>query len=108
MDAFQSKPTPVNVLLDYLHNLFGKQNQNKTAIFNPGDMVEVLDKQTQMRLWFPAAIVRVNPDGTYDVISEDGSTELKVRENRIRKPVETPEVVSSAKSPRQDPASLRQ
>ena len=86
MDAFQSKPTPVNVLLEYLHNLFGKQN--KSALFNVGDMVEVRDKQTQMRLWFPGSIQRINTDGTYDVISEDGSTELRVRETRIRKPME--------------------
>ena len=44
--AFQSKPTPVNVLLEYLHNLFGQQN--KAALFNVGDMVELRDKQTQM------------------------------------------------------------
>mmetsp|Transcript_22296 Transcript_22296/g.51519 ORF Transcript_22296/g.51519 Transcript_22296/m.51519 type:complete len:417 (-) Transcript_22296:197-1447(-) len=106
MDAFQSKPTPVNVLLEYLHNLFGKQNKN--ALFNVGDMVEVRDKQTQMRLWFPGSIQRVNTDGTYDVISEDGSTELRVRETRIRKPMEAPEVVSSDKSPVQDHASLQQ
>ena len=56
MDSFQSKPTPVPVLLEFLHKLFGKQN--KDAVFQYGDIVEV--KDTDMDLYFPASVKAVH------------------------------------------------
>ena len=58
MDSFQSKPTPVPVLLEFLHKLFGKQN--KDAVFQYGDIVEV--KDTDMDLYFPASVKAVHKD----------------------------------------------
>ena len=55
MDNFHAKPTPVPVLLEYLHKLFGKQN--KDAEFQYGDIVEV--KDTELQLYFPASVTAV-------------------------------------------------
>mmetsp|Transcript_89810 Transcript_89810/g.256756 ORF Transcript_89810/g.256756 Transcript_89810/m.256756 type:complete len:194 (-) Transcript_89810:255-836(-) len=87
MDEFKGKPTPIKTLLEWVNAMFGGDSKEKTK-YQVGDIVEVRDRDiSKLELYFPATVLRVNPDSTFDVVHEDGGREPCVREARLRKPL---------------------
>lgn len=86
IDQFRTKPEPVRSLVDFVQQLI--KDEHTESEYQVGQAVEVRDKMTTMRLYFPATVVRVIPGQSYDVQYEDGQVEMAVNERRVRLPQE--------------------